>query len=123
VAVGAREPLVAWNLWLVGVSLRETQQLATAVRSVSVRALGLPVRGGTQVSCNLLEPTRVTPLDVYEQVAAALRPPGRIDRCELVGLVPDAVLDVVPAGAWALLDLDESRAIERLAEARGAAGP
>jgi glutamate formiminotransferase len=122
VAVGAREPLVAWNLWLVDVTLRETQRLAAAVRSSSVRALGFPVRGGTQVSCNLLEPLRVTPLDVYGQVAAALPDGGRIDRCELVGLVPDAVLEAVPAGEWARLNLSEASAIERICAIRDAVG-
>jgi glutamate formiminotransferase / 5-formyltetrahydrofolate cyclo-ligase len=122
VAVGAREPLVAWNLWLSGVTLRETRRLSSAVRSDDVRALGFPVRGGTQVSCNLLEPDRVTPLNVYEQVAAALPAGGRIDRCELVGLVPDALLDAVPRDAWARLDLSESRSIEHALAARSARG-
>jgi glutamate formiminotransferase len=122
VAVGAREPLVAWNLWLGGVTLRETQRLAVAVRSSAVRALGFPVRAGTQVSCNLLEPLRVTPLDVYELVAAGLPAGGRIDRCELVGLVPDALLVVVPEDAWERLDLSVSRSIERALAARPARG-
>jgi glutamate formiminotransferase len=120
VAVGARQPLVAWNLWLSGVPLAATRRLASTVRSDAVRALGFEVRGGTQVSCNLVEPLRVTPLDVYEQVATALPSGGRIDRCELVGLVPDALLGVVPEDTWARLDLSEGDSIERALAARDA---
>jgi glutamate formiminotransferase len=118
VAVGAREPLVAWNLWLDGASLPQARALAALVRSPSVRALGVAVRGGTQVSCNLLDPARVTPLDVYRQVAAALEGTAAISRCELVGLVPEAVLAAVPTHEWAALDLAEARSVGAALAAR-----
>lgn len=121
-AVGAREPLVAWNLWLGGASPVATRHLAAAVRQPSVRALGLEVTGATQVSCNLLDPTVVTPLDVYRQVERALRPDAHVVRCELVGLVPRAVLDAVPEEWWARLDLGEERSLEARAAAAGLVG-
>ena len=39
--------------------------------------------------------------------------------CELVGLVPRAVLDAVPRARWAELDLDEDRTIEARLARRG----
>jgi glutamate formiminotransferase / 5-formyltetrahydrofolate cyclo-ligase len=114
-AVGARQPLVAWNLWLQGASLATTRRIATALRSEDVRALGLEVRGATQVSCNLVEPVRTPPHVVYSRVVALLPERAHVVRCELVGLVPDRVLDAVPASWWALLDLAEERSVERAA--------
>jgi glutamate formiminotransferase len=111
-AVGVRDPLVAWNLWLKGVSLDETRAIAASLRSASVRALGFPVTGGTQVSCNLLAPDRVTPGDVFDRVAGALPAGGAIDRSELVGLAPSSVLAAVPEERWELLDLRRDRTIE-----------
>lgn len=113
-AVGARTFLVAYNLWLEGVSLDRAREIAAAIRSTVVRALAFPVGGTAQVSCNLLEPTHTGPAEVYDAVAA-LAP---IARAELVGLLPAAVLDRIPAARWAALDL----APECTIEARLAAG-
>ena len=112
VAAGARMPLVAWNLWLRDVDLAEARQVATGLRSPTLRSLGLTVEGASQVSCNLIDPTSTTPADVYDEVAAALGGTERIARAELVGLVPAAVLRAVPATRWAELDLREERTIE-----------
>jgi hypothetical protein len=55
----------------------------------------------------------------------AVRALVAVEGAELVGLVPAAVLDGVPRGRWAELDLAPSRTIEaRLAAAGGeGAGP
>jgi len=50
----------------------------------------------------------VGPADVWDMVAAH----APIARAELVGLVPQAVLDAAPAGRWAQLDLGPDRTIE-----------
>jgi glutamate formiminotransferase len=116
VALGARRALVAWNLWLTDVDLARAMQLASSVRSETVRALGLEVEGAVQISCNLLEPTKTTPADVADQVAALLDGEGSIARAELVGLVPRAVIDEVPANRWRELDLSEDKTIETACE-------
>jgi glutamate formiminotransferase / 5-formyltetrahydrofolate cyclo-ligase len=118
-AVGARQPLVAWNCWLQGATPAAARAIAAAVRGPAVRALGLEVTGATQVSCNLLDPAAVTPLDAYRAVEAGLPEGAYVVRCELVGLVPAAVLEAVPAAWWARLDLDEARVVERRGAARG----
>lgn len=121
VAVGAREPLVAWNAWLTGLSLSATRQLAAKVRSEHVRALGFQVDGATQVSCNLLSPARVTPRDVAAQLRGLLPRGASLERCEVVGLVPSAVLAAVPTTEWATLGLSAELDVEvRLAANAGA---
>ena len=55
-ALGAREVLVAWNLWLSSTSLERANELARAVRSEDVRSLAFEVTGAVQVSCNLVNP-------------------------------------------------------------------
>ena len=94
-AVGARRPLVAYNLWLESAGLDVARAIARSLRGPAVRALGLPVGDSVQVSMNLVDPLVVGPADVYDQVAAI----ARIARAELVGLVPRAVLDARAAGA------------------------
>jgi glutamate formiminotransferase len=111
-AVGARRPLVAYNLWVRGLSLPETREVAARIRNPALRTLGLPVRGGTQVSCNLVDPERLGPADAYDLVAAALPAPGRIERAELVGLVPEAVLTRTPADRFEELDLSADDGLE-----------
>jgi glutamate formiminotransferase len=119
-AVGARRPLVAWNAWVQGATPAEARAVAAGLRGPAVRALGLEVAGATQVSCNLLEPAAVTPLDVYRRILDALPEGAHVVRCELVGLAPAAVLAAVPEDAWSRLDLDESRTLEARAAAVGA---
>jgi glutamate formiminotransferase / 5-formyltetrahydrofolate cyclo-ligase len=118
-AVGARRPLVAWNAWLHGALPAEASRIAAAVRGPRIRALGFEVTGATQVSCNLLDPVVVTPLDCYRLVEAQLGQGIHVVRCELVGLVPEAVLEAVPPSWWERLDLDATRTVEARAQAVG----
>jgi glutamate formiminotransferase len=111
-AVGARLPLVAWNAWVQGASLEETRRVAASLRSEHVRALGLEVEGATQVSCNLVDPVTEPPHVVFSRIEALLPEHAHVVRCELVGLVPDRVLDVVPRSWWERLDLSEERSVE-----------
>jgi glutamate formiminotransferase len=111
-AVGARPILVAWNLWLTGVSRDETRALAKAVRRPEVRALALRTGAYTQVSCNLIEPLVVGPSVVYDDVAARLPVGAQIVRAELVGLAPRAMLESEEPGRWVELGLSEATTIE-----------
>jgi glutamate formiminotransferase len=119
VAVGARGPLVAYNLW-VGVDLAAARATARAIRSPAIRALGLPVGDRVQVSLNLVDPLLVGPGAAYDAVAAEVPVVG----AELVGLVPDAVLRAEPEERWDQLDLSADRTVEtrlrRWSEGRGA---
>jgi glutamate formiminotransferase len=117
-AAGARPLLVAYNLWLVSADLATARQTAAAIRGPHVRAIGLQVGPDVQVSCNLIAPWQVGPGAAFDAVAS------RVDvaRAELVGLVPNAVLDAEPEGRWAELALDPSRTIEARLEQAGLDG-
>lgn len=125
-AVGARRALVAYNLWITGATgsdgsgaLPAARAIAGAVRGPAVRALGLAVGNGAQVSCNLVDPTRVGPAEIFDDVVRRAREAGMsVERAELVGLLPESVLRAVPRHRWADLDLGDDRTIEhRLAHA------
>lgn len=117
-AVGARPVLVAYNLWLATPDLALAASLARRLRGPAVRALGLAVGTAVQVSCNLIDPLGVGPAAVYDAVAARTS----VERAELVGLVPEAVLAAVDPGRWRELDLDAERTIESRLARRHAAG-
>jgi glutamate formiminotransferase len=106
--VGARGPLVAYNVYLDGADLTQAREIAARVRGPDLRALGLQVGDQVQVSMNLVAPDRFGPAEAYDAVAAL----GPVRSAELVGLLPRDVLDAVPRARWARLDLDEDRTIE-----------
>ena len=113
ICVGARDVLVAYNLWLALDDLSVAHEIARSMRRREVRALGLDLGGRAQVSCNLIEPRSFGPTEAFDFVAQ--RAP--IARAELVGLVPAMILEEIPADRWPELDLGEDRTIEaRLAE-------
>ncbi|HVV38297.1 MAG TPA: hypothetical protein VHC63_16940 [Acidimicrobiales bacterium] len=107
-AVGARGPLVAYNLWLARPDIETAQLIARELRSESVRALALVVGDHVQVSCNLIAPTVIGPAEIYDAVAARTD----IARAELVGLIGADVLGRIDPARWAQLDLGENRTLE-----------
>jgi glutamate formiminotransferase len=106
--VGARLPLIAYNVWLKDVDLATTKAIASQVRTASIRTLGLQVGEFTQVSINLVDPEVSNPADAVD----AVRQHAQIHHCELVGLLPRDVLRSIPAVRWEELDLAEDRTIE-----------
>jgi glutamate formiminotransferase len=125
--VGARPPLVAYNVWLVEPDLALARRIAAAVRGPHLRALGLAVGRRVQVSMNLIAPGVLGPAAAYDLVAAQAPVAG----AELVGLVPQDVLLAIAPERWDELDLGPDRTIEaRMAHRRAdrrlderAAGP
>jgi glutamate formiminotransferase len=100
-AVGARDVLVAYNVWLDSADLEAARAIARAIREASgglprLQAMGLPLahQGLVQVSMNLLD-YRVTSLGrAYDAVMAeAGRRSVRVLRGELVGLAPRAAFE------------------------------
>lgn len=116
VAVGARPVLVAYNAWLApGADVEQARAIAREIRGDTIHALGLPVGERVQVSMNLIQPMRVGPAEAYDAVAAR----ATVERAELVGLVPQALVAATPSSRWPELDLDPSRTIEARLRARG----
>ncbi len=110
-AVGARRVLVAYNVWVS--SAEVARRVAALVRGPHVRALGLAVGPRAQVSCNLIDPGRHGPSTLYDEVVALVAEAGgSVEGAELVGLVPEAVLAVIPRARWAELGLAEESTVE-----------
>jgi len=116
--VGARPLLVAYNLWLADADLPLARRVATRLRQPGLRTLGLAVGDAVQVSCNLVDPFALGPAEVFDAVAAL----AAVQRAELVGLLPAAVLDRVPARRWPELGLASSATIEARLEEAGLDG-
>ncbi|MCW2952773.1 MAG: Formimidoyltetrahydrofolate cyclodeaminase [Conexibacter sp.] len=99
--VGARPPLVAFNLVLAPpATLATAREIAVAIREgggeglPGLRAIGLALerQGRVQVSMNVEDPVR-TPL---HEVVAAVRRHAPVAGAELVGLAPQAAFDGFP---------------------------
>ena len=98
--VGARQPLIAYNVYLNTADVDVAKRIAKAIRGSSgglrgVRALGMLVEGRAQVSMNLVD-FRTTPVHrVVEMVAREAAAYGvLVAESELIGLIPeDALLD------------------------------
>jgi glutamate formiminotransferase len=104
--------MVAYNLWLAEPDIGKARAVAKAVRSEEVRALAFALGEQVQVSCNLVEPLVVGPAQVWDTVASM----APVARAELVGLVPQTVLDATPKSRWDELDLAVERTIEERLE-------
>lgn len=120
VLVGARDILIAYNVWLAGDDLAPARAVARAVRASSgglptVQALGLPLpsRRRVQVSMNLLD-YRVTPLPAaFDRVAEeCARVGATIERAELVGLAPRAAFAGRTPASVGLVDFSASQALD-----------
>ena len=108
--IGARQPLVAFNVYLTTGEVAIAQKIARAIRHSSgglryVKALGLLVDGRAQVSMNLTD-FRSTPIArVVELIRReAARYGVGVQHSELVGLIPEEAL--VEAAVW-YLQLDQ----------------
>lgn len=114
ICVGARRLLVAYNIWMHDpTDGAVTRDLARSMRSQYVRTLALRVGSQFQVSMNLVEPEISGPAQVHRRVSELCRgTPATIERCELVGLIPESVLDAIDPGDWSVLGLSADQTIE-----------
>ena len=126
-AVGAREPLIAFNMLLDTAEVETARAVARVVRESSgglpaVQALGLFLAGGgaAQVSTNLLDYRRTSLITLVEAVRAAAHAiHTRVVAAELVGLAPAEALAGLAADALPGMP-DTSHSIEsRLAACAG----
>jgi glutamate formiminotransferase / formiminotetrahydrofolate cyclodeaminase len=108
--IGARQPLIAYNVYLANDDVSIAQKIARAIRYSSgglryVKALGLLVEGRAQVSMNLTNFHKTPVALVVETIRReAARYGVSIHHAELVGLIPQAAL--VDAAVW-YLQLDQ----------------
>lgn len=114
--IGARHPLIAYNVFLTTDDVNIAQKIARAVRNSSgglryVKALGLLVEGTAQVSMNLTNYRQTPVAKIVEMVRReAARYGVGIRNTELVGLIPQEAL--VDSAVWYLqLDLFKTEQI------------
>ncbi|MER3409732.1 MAG: glutamate formiminotransferase, partial [Thermoleophilia bacterium] len=96
VLVGARRPLIAFNVNLASSDIEAARAVAAVVRETGggfpgVRALGLalPSKGLVQVSMNIEDPEAVALHEVVARVVAEAEARGiAVAHSELVGLMP-----------------------------------
>ena len=126
VLVGARAPLVAYNVELATDDVAIARAVAAAVRASSggmpgVQAIGLllPESGRVQVSMNVID-TDAAPLhEVVQRVRdqAAARGVAVLEG-ELVGLVPASVMRAAVAAGAEIPGVDASRVLENVLSSR-----
>jgi glutamate formiminotransferase len=120
VIVGARPPLIAFNVNLAGADVEVAREIARVVRErdggfPGVRALGLALTraGHAQVSMNV-EDWQAAPL--HELVAAIEREAAargvEIAGSELVGLMPGGAAAAAAGALLRIADFDASRVLE-----------
>lgn len=122
VLVGARKPLVAYNVELATADVEIARRIAAAVRESSggmpgVQAIGLelPRSHRIQVSMNLIDLDRSQLHEVVARVRSeAEREHVEVAGGELVGLVPEQVLEAARAAGVEVPGVDEAHVIERL---------
>jgi glutamate formiminotransferase len=128
-AVGARKPLIAFNVYLDGTDVETARAIARAVRESggglpAVRAIGfaVPDRGGVvTVSMNLVDHEVTGLRAAYDEVAALAGEHGvAVTDSEIVGLVPESALQADDPPHLRLAGFDPDRQVlERLVHVDG----
>jgi glutamate formiminotransferase / 5-formyltetrahydrofolate cyclo-ligase len=111
-AVGARIPLVAFNVVLNCSELQPAQEIARCIRQSSgglrhVKAIGVPLKSRqvVQVSMNLTDYRETSMCRVFDEIKARAELLGiEILESELIGLVPEEALEGKPPEYFKLKD-------------------
>jgi glutamate formiminotransferase/formiminotetrahydrofolate cyclodeaminase len=104
--IGARQPLIAFNVYLTTDDVAIANKIARAIRHSSgglryVKSMGMTVEGQAQVSMNLTNFRRTSMARVVEMIRREAKRFGvGIHHSELVGLIPNQAL--VDAAVWYL---------------------
>jgi glutamate formiminotransferase len=117
--VGARNLLLAWNVFVTGVSIDVARDVAVQIREahggfLGLRALALrlPLSDRLQISMNLEDVRLTPPMDVFRRIEELVHAHGgTIVETEIIGMLPDELvwgaaadrLKLAPATARRLL--------------------
>ena len=120
VIVGARRPLIAFNVDLRGATLDDAKTIASAIRErdggfPGVRALGLelPGSGRVQVSMNIEDWEASALHEIVARIESeAVELGAAVERAELVGLMPAGAAAAAAGSALRIDGFDGSRLIE-----------
>lgn len=130
--IGARPVLLAWNVWVRGVTLLQARGIVRAIREASggiqgVRALALelPSRGALQISMNLEDVENASPAMVFQRVREMVEAEGGdVEKTEVIGMIPDQLLESTSPDELKLEDFTADRMLskrldEHVAKRRG----
>ncbi|MCY4062262.1 MAG: glutamate formimidoyltransferase [Chloroflexi bacterium] len=116
--IGARDILIAFNVYLATTDVSIAKAIARAIRQSSggmpsVKALGFFVKGRAQVSLNLTD-YRVTSMSAaFERIRQLAAEYGvGIDGSEIIGLIPGAALDGRSAAELQIMNYGPDRILE-----------
>lgn len=98
--VGARELLLAWNVYVSGVDDIAAAAIAQQIREsgggfpgLRALALRLPSTGRVQISMNLENMSVTSPMDVFVAIEERVRNAGGVvDETEIIGMLPDELV-------------------------------
>ncbi|MEO5510799.1 MAG: glutamate formimidoyltransferase [Longimicrobiales bacterium] len=99
-AVGSRPVLLAWNVVVGGIDLTQAKRIAKEIRETNggidgVRALAFALKsnGRVQISMNLEDVERNSPMNVFRRIEHRVAEVGgNIIETEVIGMLPDALL-------------------------------
>lgn len=119
--VGARPVLLAWNVWVSGLSMADARAVARDMREVSggltgVRALALelPTRSAMQISMNLEDVERASPADVFRRVRELIEARGGdVVKTEVIGMIPDQLVHSISVEELKLENPTTERMLQR----------
>ncbi|MGB7539119.1 MAG: glutamate formimidoyltransferase [Anaerolineales bacterium] len=117
-AIGARGPLIAFNIYLKTENLGIAKEVARRIRASSgglpaLQAMGVMAGGRAQVSMNLTDYTHTSIPQAYAAVRTEAGHLGvAIDCSELIGLIPQAACRDWRAAEVRLEDFSESMILE-----------
>ena len=119
--VGARELLLAWNVYLHDVSIEDARGIAAGIRETGggfrgLRALAfaLPRRDAVQVSMNLEDVRATTPMAIYRRIDELAREcGGRAGETEIIGMMPDELVLSAASDRLGLIDAGANRLLSR----------
>jgi glutamate formiminotransferase len=119
--VGARRVLLAWNVFVEGMSLEALETIAGGLREseggfrhLRVLALALPGSGRLQISMNLEDPESTSPYDVFDAIEERVEAGGgQVTETEVIGMIPDPLVLPAAGDRFRLLHPGESRLLSR----------
>jgi len=120
IAVGARQPLIAFNVHLESQEVAVARQIAAGIREsggglAGVQALGffIPHRNQAQVSMNVTDFRQTPLLKIFNRICEEARLLRiRVDSSEIVGLVPQDTLGEDAIRVLKLKDFDPNQILE-----------
>ncbi len=119
--VGARRVLLAWNVFVEGISLDALNVIAGGLREsgggfkhLRALALALSETDRLQISMNLEDPEATSPYDVFDAIEERVEASGgQVIETEVIGMIPDPLVLPAAVDRFRLLHPGESRLLSR----------